>query len=270
MTRQFVVDIGNSRIKIGLVEQPVGSREKSALPMIEWSISAEPDQIVSEELVQCRQSIGSQPCCWTIGSVNRGNLAILRRELTDRWPDDSIRIIESDSIPIQTDRSLMREQTGVDRLLDAWAADRLRDPERPVVVIDLGSAITVDLVSAGGVYFGGAILPGIAMGARAMSQFTDRLPLLSTESLIVSGTPPRAAGRTTFESMRSGLLWGTVGAVDLIIKKMIEQYILPAPQYVITGGDGEAFVDYWGVEAIVEPNLTLKAIAILTQGSDRF
>ena len=59
------------------------------------------------------------------------------------------------------------DMVGVDRLLDALATNRLRPPGRPAIVIDVGTAITVDLLSAEGFFMGGSILPGIAMSARA-------------------------------------------------------------------------------------------------------
>ena len=61
-------------------------------------------------------------------------------------------------------------------LLAAVAANRIRTADRPAVIVDLGTAITVDLVSSDGAFQGGAILPGIEMSARALHDYTDLLP----------------------------------------------------------------------------------------------
>ena len=60
------------------------------------------------------------------------------------------------------------DMVGIDRLVDAVAVNRLRDAKRSAAIVDVGTAITVDLVSANGAFLGGAILPGIAMAARAL------------------------------------------------------------------------------------------------------
>ena len=98
----------------------------------------------------------------------------------------------------------------------------MRPPGRPAVVIDVGTAITVDLVSAEGAFLGGAILPGIAMSARALHEFTDLLPLVDMSEL---AAPPPALGDSTEAAMRSGLFWGAVGAV----RQLIEQLAGDAP-----------------------------------------
>ena len=74
------------------------------------------------------------------------------------------------------------DMVGIDRLVDAVAVNRLRDAGRPAVIVDVGTAITVDLVSADGAFLGGAILPGIQMSARAMHEFTDLLPLVDARN----------------------------------------------------------------------------------------
>ena len=109
------------------------------------------------------------------------------------------------------------DMVGVDRLLDGLAANRLRTPGHPAVVVDVGSAITVDLIDAGGAFLGGAILPGIAMSARALHEFTDLLPQIDMAEL---AEPPPALGTATVAAMRSGLFWGAVGAVRQLVEQL--------------------------------------------------
>ena len=99
---------------------------------------------------------------------------------------------------------------GIDRLAGAVAANRLRDPKKAAIVVGVGTAITVDLLSADGVFRGGAILPGIAMSARALDEFTDLLPRSPADELAIQ---PPALGTSTMAAIQSGLYWGAVGAI---------------------------------------------------------
>ena len=153
---------------------------------------------------------------WHIGSVNRPAASRLIDWLRDHRAADEIVLVTSGDLPLEV--KLPRpDMVGVDRLLDGFAANRLRSPGRPAVVVDVGSAITVDLVDAAGAFLGGAILPGIAMSARALHEFTDLLPQIDMAEL---AEPPPALGTVTVAAMRSGLFWGAVGAVRQLVEQL--------------------------------------------------
>jgi type III pantothenate kinase len=148
---------------------------------------------------------------------------------------------------------------GVDRLLDAVAANALRPAGRAAVVIDIGTAITVDLVTADGAFQGGAILPGMTTSARALHEFTDMLPLVDELD-----APPPPVGKATVEAMRSGLFWGVIGAVRELIARYSES--LDVPPCVFVGGGGSRVVaGLLGPDVIHEPDLALTGIALAAQ-----
>jgi type III pantothenate kinase len=144
------------------------------------------------------------------------------------------------------------------------------------VIVDVGTAITVDLISADGAFLGGAILPGIQMAARALHHFTDLLPLVDVSELAV---PPPALGDATESAMKSGLFWGAVGAIRQLIEQLCEtassdgwggsstaspttRSLVAAPtQVFLTGGAGAAVAELLGRETRHVPNLTLSGIA---------
>jgi type III pantothenate kinase len=130
------------------------------------------------------------------------------------------------------------------------------------VVVDVGSAITVDLVSPAGVFLGGAILPGIAMSARAMNSFTDLLPRVDMSEL---AAPPPAVGTATDPAMRSGLFWGAVGAIRQLIERMAFE-VGGDPEVFLTGGAAPAVAELLGPHARHVPNLTLSGIALAALG----
>jgi type III pantothenate kinase len=153
-------------------------------------------------------------------------------------------------------------RVGIDRLLGAVAANHLRSAGRRALVIDVGSAITVDLVSAAGEFLGGAILPGIAMAARAMHQFTDRLPSIAMQEL---AEPPPALGVGTVEAMRSGLYWGSVGAMKELIFQLTAHHSSDAgdtPEIFVTGGAAPIVASYLDPQARCVDHLILSGIVL--------
>src|SRR5688572_30389073 len=125
----------------------------------------------------------------------------LLRDRADRHdrPVRDVTLISAGDLPLVV--SLPQpDMVGIDRLLGAVAANEVRDPARPAIVVDLGSAITVDLVAADGAFRGGAILPGIGMSARALHEFTDLLPLIEMHAL---AEPPSPVGNATVPAMTS-------------------------------------------------------------------
>lgn len=197
------------------------------------------------------------PPAWWIASVNRATCTRLVDWLREHRPGDPITLLAVGDLPLQV-RLERPDMVGVDRLLDAVAANRLRRRDRPAIIADVGTAITVDLVSAEGVFLGGSIVPGIAMSARALHEFTDLLPLVEMSEL---GTPPPALGTETRRAMRSGLFWGAVGA----IRQLIEQLAIDLPvepDVLLTGGAGPTVAELLGSSARHVPHLTLAGIAL--------
>lgn len=220
------VDIGNSRIKLGLF----AGQDGAGLPIPERSCSLatwDPGK-VSEWLAH--PDAGHRRAHqWLISSVNRPVAAAVLEWLSAR-PESKAHLLSVADLPLVV--ALERpDLVGMDRLVNAVAANRLREPRRPAIVMDVGSAITVDLVSADGEFAGGAILPGIAMAARALHDFTDLLPLVPMSEL---GVPPPPLGTGTIAAMRSGLYWGAVGAMRELCERLSAG--LPAPQIFLTGG----------------------------------
>jgi pantothenate kinase type III len=120
----------------------------------------------------------------------------------------------ADRIPLLT--ALPRpDLTGPDRLLAAWAAIVLHG--RPVIVVDLGTATTVDAVDADGFFLGGAILPGFGLAAQALAEGTARLPRVELE------LPDEAIGVDTAAALQSGIVIGHLGAVRELVTRMRER-----------------------------------------------
>ena len=137
---------------------------------------------------------------------------------------------------------------GIDRLLSALAGAVLYG--LPVIVVDLGTAITVDMVTADRRFVAGAIAPGRRMAADALHQGTSLLPRVEP------GGQPSLAARSTTECIRSGLFYGTTGLVDGLVERMRSEMVSGA--YVVaTGGDAAAIAGASKHIQTVNPHLVL-------------
>ncbi len=194
---------------------------------------------------------------WHLASVNRPGASRLIDWLRKRRPHDSLTLLSAADLPLEV-RLERPDMVGIDRLVDAVAVNRLREPGRSAVIVDVGTAITVDLVAADGAFCGGSILPGLQISARALHEFTDLLPLVDVSEL---SEPPPALGASTETAMQSGLFWGTVGAIRQLIEQLGRDQSA-RPQIFLTGGAAAPVADLLGPNARYLPHLTLAGIAL--------
>jgi type III pantothenate kinase len=157
---------------------------------------------------------------------------------------------EDFAVPIEV-RLPDPQRVGVDRLLGALAA--FRRTHSQTIVVDAGTAVTVNLVSASGAFCGGAIAPGPALMLRAMHEGTEGLPDLAFSR------PAFAVGRDTAEAMRSGAFWGAVGVVERLIRQ-IRAELLGEVSVVGTGGALHHIAPHVPSIGIVAPDLVLEGL----------
>lgn len=194
---------------------------------------------------------------WFVVSVNRAGLAHLRQWVMNQC---SVEFTLLDYRTLAIDAAVEQpEKVGADRLAAAVAANHLRQVGQPAIVVDAGTAITVDAVSADGRFLGGAILPGLAMSAKALTGQTDLLP----EVIIDTGDVPSAIGDNTIQAIRSGLYWGTVGAVRETIDRVGQQLAGETkPQVFFSGGNMSQLAQWLGPQVTLVPHIVLKGIAL--------
>ena len=149
---------------------------------------------------------------------------------------------------------------GQDRLVCAYAAMRLYGT--PAIVIDLGTAITLDVVSAGGEYVGGIIVPGIRLTAESLAKKTALLP----EAKKIA--PPRTlVGKNTRGSILSGIFYG-YGALCGGLAEQIGGQFKKKPVVVITGGYVSAMKKFISHPVDhVDKDLVFKGLAFLSESS---
>src|SRR5262245_21553315 len=250
----IAVDIGNSSTKIGWQFELIDS---DALPAAGVTRSIVTAQQPPGEL---RDALPRERCRWRIASVHREGTRILQAWLQANRSHDDIRLLTHHDLPIAA-RLEFPDRVGLDRLAAAVAGNVLRTAGAPAIVVDAGSAVTVDLVAADGAFEGGVILPGFRMSAAALSS-ADLLPVarFSPDEI------PTIIGKSIEGAIRSGLFWGAVGAVREIIERMSAS-LDRQPEIFVTGGDLRRLAEHLGDEASFVPNLVLSGIAVAARCS---
>lgn len=240
--------IGNTTVKVGLVK----SCGPSSWP--EWLARREVPT-ANFDPATLSEMLPEQAVEWYIGSVQRTVESRLRDWVRLHRQQDHYRLLTFEDLPLKIQVEVPA-RVGLDRLAAAVAVNRLRDPARPAIVIDAGTAITVNLITPDGVFQGGVILPGLGLTARALSMGTDLLPLVAAE---VYSEPPPVVGKSTEAAIRSGLFWGNVGAVREIVDR-VHGELAQTPQVFVTGGDAQRLVDFIAPDAKFAPDLVLAGI----------
>lgn len=248
----LAIDVGNSRYKVGFLESTIDAGlptcvESAAIPLaadLPWDVIA-----------AWLRSAGE----WR-GIVAGSNPAGIRKVLGTwpaNWPSPLL-LDDPARFPIEVDVDAPGT-VGIDRLLNAVAANVIRDSGRPVIVVDSGTATTVDAISADGVFRGGAILPGFELASRALHQYTALLPYVPVEELD-EGSP--VVGRNTRDALRSGLFHAQVGAVRELVTEM-SQTLSPVanPHVLLTGGGAHPLAPRLPKAELV-PHLTLQGLVL--------
>jgi type III pantothenate kinase len=153
-------------------------------------------------------------------------------------------------VPVLTDNP---KEVGADRVVNALAA--FTKYGGPAIVVDFGTATTLDAVSEAGEYLGGAIAPGIEISARALYERTARLPRVEL-------SPPRSVvGKNTVESLQSGIVFGYAAMVDGMVERMAKE--LGTPAVIATGGLASVIVHECGTIDHNDPWLTLEGLRLV-------
>lgn len=241
MKPNVVVDVGNTQIKWGLCADGA----------VQATCSLPPDDpsAWTRQLQQWPTARGA----WVVSSVHPP-----RRDRIVEWlraNAQQVHLLEDPKdLPLRV-LVARPDHVGVDRLLDAVAANSRRTDGIPAVVIDAGSAVTVDLVDADGAFAGGAILPGMRLMAKALHDYTALLPLIPPPD-----QPPPIPGTTTPAAMDLGIFWSAAGGILALVREY-ESFCRSGMDVFLTGGDGPRLRAVLP-EAQLWPAMTLEGIRL--------
>ncbi len=256
---RLAIDAGNTRIKLGLFALSNVSRSGELPRCVERAVVLSHEPIPWELLAHWQSATGSwQPA--VIAGSNPHDVERVRQNWPSSLGPTPLIVANTDAfpLPIRVDEP---RRVGIDRLLNAVAVNELRSAGHPAVIVDSGTATTVDVVSADGTFAGGAILPGLALSAKALHEYTALLPLVSV--LELGQATPEAFGRNTRAAIRSGLFWGQLGAV----KELIERQASVEAEVFVTGGGGALLAAHLP-HARFEPHLSLQGLVLVAERAE--
>jgi len=250
----LAIDIGNSRVGFNVFTQ--GKAQDEALRLAHADLD--------KELAATLKTLWEKAQRETTENDDDDTEVVIASvvpELTERveysarqYLDAPVRVVGRDfKVPLKT---MLRDETtvGQDRLLGALAA--FVNVEAACAVVQVGSALVVDCIDDEGIFRGGAIAPGLMMGAKALHEYAAQLPAASL-------TPPQddvPFGRFTQEAINLGIFIGGRGAV----RELLERYASALgswPHVVATGGDAQSLLGPDMVDSFV-PDLVLQGAAL--------
>ncbi|MBX2971531.1 MAG: type III pantothenate kinase [Flavobacteriales bacterium] len=238
MTTDLVLDVGNTRTKLGLF--PGGKL-------------LEHGHIANGDLVALRAFVAGR----RVDAIVTGSTAAADARFMEALGTIAPTVTITGASPSPLRNAYGTQHTlGADRLANAVGA-LCRFPGRAVLAIDLGTCLTYDLCLPDGTYAGGGISPGLRMRAQAMHTYSARLPLVEP------GERPALVGTTTEESLAAGIHYGILGELEGHVRRFRNEHAHLA--VVLTGGDALRFVRGLESGIFALPHLTLEGYHALLQ-----
>lgn len=256
MTPDVVVDVGNSRVKWGRVVNGavVGMASLHHDDPVGWK----------RELQQWDMDRVAR---WAVAGVVPRTVDRLRDWLADRGAAVTVVTNQPFAGPNPTGVWTSVDEpgrVGVDRLMGAVAARHNAPTGRPVVVLNVGTAMTIDFVRPSGRHVGGAILPGPHLMARSLNQYTAKLPCVEIDPAL----PTEAWGKNTADAIVLGIANAVLGAADRMVWDWAAWCQSP-PWVFATGGNVGYFrgfvftADVGGF--VIDPYLTLEGVRLAAE-----
>ena len=235
-------DVGNSRMKVALYDGDCLIVRESFAKR-EWGDC--------ERIMGSRFAPHGTPDGCLIASVVQGVDESIQDAVKAVW-DIAPRVVDT-TLDLGIGFAVPRpDRVGIDRLLEASEAFHI--VQGAVVVAAFGSAITVDLVTAEGVFCGGIIAPGLRLGLKALHDETSLLPKVDLQP------PDSAIGANTIACMQAGVVYGAAGAVERLFSEFASDR---NATLVLTGGDAELMAAYVKTPHQLEADLVIRALVSL-------
>ena len=247
----LAIDIGNTNIVIGVIEDDVIRFEaRIATDQVRTSDQygveiknvLEAYGVSKDEIEDCIISSVVPP---VFNSVKTGVIKVIGKQPMVVGPGLKTGLNVNVDVP---------SQVGSDRIVIAVAA--LAEYKPPLVLMDLGTATTIEVVEPGNMYLGGIIFPGVKISLDALTSRAAQLPGISLDK------PKNIIGRNTVDCMRSGMMYGTAAMIDGIVERIEEELGHPST-LIATGGLAQFITPLCKHDIILERDLLLKGLNII-------
>lgn len=246
--KPIAVDVGNSATKLGFLAD---SNDLSVVTI---------DGDVPEGA-----DVPESPATWAICSASDSRLQPLLDWIAARENDKAI-VIGHQDIPLK-DNLKSRSATGIDRLLGAWMAIKLANSDRPLILIDAGTAVTIDFVDERHIFQGGVIFPGATAKFRHLSAATSALPDLADQhrNPDIAEVMSQPIGDNTNDAILRGVYFSQVAAITEIVRSIVGWHGAECDVFATGGGVRRLrsrLPDSWNFQ----PDLLLRGAAAIGAG----
>ena len=241
----LVIDVGNSRVAMGVFVNGILEATKRA----EVKDTAAVKDAIAELWSQISGNADAEVCGASVNTVAIEGIEHAVMQATEKHVQWVGRQID---LPIKV-LTAEPKKTGVDRVLNVAAA--FEQMQHACVVVDAGTALTIDACNEQGAFIGGAIVPGATLMLKSLHEHTTALPQVELKF------PAEPIGTNTEQAMLSGVVYGIRG----MVKEIAEQYALTLgnwPEIICTGGDAKLLFEGWELIHAIAPDLTLYGIAL--------
>ncbi len=250
----LAVDIGNTHMSLGCLDgdDHVVSR---------FQMSTDRNETAHEYAAELRQILsleGIEPAAFdgaVISSVVPGVVKTVSAAVWILTKKEPLVLGSGAKVDLELDMNGLTADDIAGDLLATAVAAKVEYP-LPAVILDVGTATTVTVVNADGVYIGGSILPGPTTALQGMVAHTSLLPMVDYTA------PDRVIAKDTINAMRSGILFGSAGALDGIIDRYAEE-LGEEPTVLATGGLGKVIAPYCRHEIVIDDHLLLKGLGLI-------
>ena len=181
----------------------------------------------------------------------------IRKAVSALWQLDAEFAVSSKHCCGLTNSYRRPGQLGVDRWMAMVAAHQMIDG--PAIVVDCGTAVTIDMVKEDGLFAGGVIMPGLMTAFQSLTLDTDAVEEVSSMDHVVS-----PVAQSTEDGVAAGILLGLAGGIEKVVT---EQALLveKTPTVLLTGGDMEKLVPYLTIPAVLKPDLVLEGLRMFAE-----
>ena len=247
----LAVDIGNHRTKIAPVRVWQGESLTDSVELGPVHLLDRQDSLES-----LRRWCGSRSARWLISSVHADRALALEQWITARETGDTMLRLSAADVPLAVEVEAPH-RVGMDRLCAALGGYACAQG-RPVVVVDAGSAITVDAVSAQGAFLGGTIFLGLHGALQHLARVGSALPQLDLAGTSLEITP---LGKSTDQAILSGVVLAAAGGVNELVAR-IQATGREIAQVYVTGGDAAVLEPWFRFDHVRIDDLVLRGAVV--------
>ncbi|MGC8828178.1 MAG: type III pantothenate kinase [Verrucomicrobiia bacterium] len=244
----ILIDIGNTHTHIGF------SNEKRILRCLDiptdlFSQRDKSNRLFEKTIKPVARTVHGA----VIASVSPKTTPVLKSLIKKYYSINPV-ILNHSNAPLTGFNYPKPETLGADRIANAVAAFHIYGA--PAIVVDFGTAITVDILNSKGFFEGGVILPGINLMTSYLYEKTALLPQIQFSRFL------KPYGKNTKEAILAGINYGVAGMISHIVQCIIKELNLKKPTVIATGGYGEIMAKRIPLFTEIDKNLTLKGLLI--------